>query len=83
MTMEEYANKFLDIMRYVKYIKVEKIKIQFFLSGHPQSYKYINDFDEPIPLHNSIRKDKQCYYHNKSKLEFNKAWKDNKNERPN
>ena len=36
-TMEEYANKFLELLRYVKYIKDEKVKIQRLLSGLPQS----------------------------------------------
>ena len=38
-TMEEYANKFLELLRYVWYIKDEKVKVQHFLSGLPQSYK--------------------------------------------
>ena len=38
-TMEEYANKFLELLRYVTYIRDEKVKIQHFLSGFPQSYK--------------------------------------------
>ena len=29
-TMEEYANKFLEVLRYVRYIKYEKVKIQHF-----------------------------------------------------
>jgi hypothetical protein len=35
MAMDEYANKFLELLRYAKYIKDEKIKIQHFLSGLP------------------------------------------------
>ena len=31
-TMEEYANKFLELLRYVRYIKDEKVKVQHFLS---------------------------------------------------
>ena len=49
-TMEEYANKFLELLRYVKYIKDEKVKIQRFLSGFPQSYKDKIEFDEPRTL---------------------------------
>ena len=37
-TMEEYANKLLDILRYFKYIRDEKVKIHCFLSGFPQYY---------------------------------------------
>ena len=42
--MEEYANKFLELLRYVRYIKDEKVKVQHFLSGLPQSYKDRIDF---------------------------------------
>ena len=34
-TMEECANKFLELLRYVRYIKDEKVKIWHFLSGLP------------------------------------------------
>ena len=34
-TMEEYANNFLDLLSYVRYIKDEKVNIQHFLSGLP------------------------------------------------
>jgi hypothetical protein len=35
MTMEEYEKKFLELLRYVGYIKEEKVKIQRLLSGLP------------------------------------------------
>ena len=59
--MEEYANKFLELLRYVKYIRDDKVKIQCFLSGISQSYKDIIEFDEPQTLEESIRKEKYCY----------------------
>ena len=65
--MEEYANKFLELLRYVRYIKDDKVKIQHFLSGLPQSYKYRIDFDEPRTLEEAIRKAKYCYDQNKGK----------------
>ena len=34
-TMEEYANNFLEMLRYVRYIRDEKVKVQWFLSGLP------------------------------------------------
>ena len=58
LTMEEYANKFLELLRYVRYIKDEKVKIQCFLSGLPQSYKDRIEFYEPITLEEAIRKAK-------------------------
>jgi hypothetical protein len=35
MTMDEYEKKFLELLRYVDFIKDEKVKIQRFLSGFP------------------------------------------------
>jgi hypothetical protein len=35
MTMEENENKFLELLRYVDFIRDEKVKIQRFLSGFP------------------------------------------------
>ena len=59
--MEEYENKFLDLLRYVRYIKDEKVKIQRFLSGLPQSYKDKIEFYEPRNLEEVIGKDTYCY----------------------
>ena len=56
LTMEEYANKFLQLLRYVRYIKDEKVKIQHFLSGLPQSYKDRIEFYEPRTLEEAIEK---------------------------
>ena len=39
--MDEYANKFLELLRYVQYIRDEQVKVQRFLSGLPQAYKKI------------------------------------------
>lgn len=33
MTDEEYIGRFLDLLRYVPYLKEEKVKIQRFISG--------------------------------------------------
>ena len=76
--MEEYANKFLELLRYVRYIWDDKVKIQHFLSGLPQPYKDRSEFDEPRTLEEAIRKAKYCYDHNKSKPNIHKALKDKK-----
>ena len=78
--MEEYANNFLELLRYVRYIKDDKVKIQHFLSGLPQPYKDRIEFDEPRTLEEAIRKAKYCYDQSKSKPENHKAWKDKNNE---
>ena len=80
-TMEEYANKFLELLRYVRYIKDEKVKVQRFLSGLPQSYKDRIEFYEPGTLEEAIRKAKYFYEQSKGKPDYHKAWKDKKNEK--
>ena len=71
--MEEYANKFLDLLSYVKYIKDEKVKIQCFLSGLPQSYKDRIEFYESRTLKEAIMKAKYCYEQSKGKPDYHKA----------
>ena len=66
--MEEYANKFLELLRYVRYIRDDKVKIQCFLSGLPQAYKDKIEFDEPRTLEEAIKKAKYCYDQNKANL---------------
>ena len=39
MTMEDLINKFLDLLRFVPYIKEEKVKVQRFLNCLSQAYK--------------------------------------------
>ena len=79
--MEEYANNFLELLRYVKYIKDEKVKIQRFLSGLPHSYKDIIEFYEPRTLKEVIRKAKYCYEKIKGNTDYHKTWNDKKNEK--
>ena len=50
LTLEEYANKFLELLRYVRYTMDDKVKIQHFLSGIPESYKDRIEFYEPRTL---------------------------------
>ena len=59
--MEEYANNFLELLRYVRYIKDDKVKILHFLSGLPQAYRDKIAFYKPRNLEEAIRKAKYCY----------------------
>ena len=79
--MEEYANKFMELLKYVRYIRDDKVKIQCFLSGIPQAYKDKIEFYEPRTLEEAIRKYKYCYEKSKSKLDVHKAWKDKRKEK--
>jgi hypothetical protein len=61
MTMEEYERKFLEILRYMDFIKDEKVKIQKFLSGLPSFYKDKIEYDESKNLEEAMRKAKYLY----------------------
>jgi hypothetical protein len=61
MTMVEYENKFLGLLKYVGFIKDEKVKIQRFLSGIPSFDKENIQYDEPRTLTETIKKDKYLY----------------------
>jgi hypothetical protein len=54
LTIDEYVNKFLELMRYVPYIKDEKVKMKRFISGLPQSFRDMIEFDEPNTLEDTI-----------------------------
>jgi hypothetical protein len=61
LTIDEYVNKFLELLRYVPYIKDEKVKMQQFISGLPQTCWDMIDFDEPNTLDETIQK-VRCFY---------------------
>jgi hypothetical protein len=81
MTMEEYEKKFLGMLKYVGFIKYEKVKIQRFLSGFPSFYKEKIQYDEPRTLTETIRKDKYLYEQGKGRESMQKYWKDKKKEK--
>ena len=53
MTNEEYTSRFLELLRYVPYLK-EKAKVQRFISGLPVAYRDRIEFDEPRSLEEAI-----------------------------
>jgi hypothetical protein len=56
MTMDKYERRFLELLRYVGFIKDEKVKIKIFLNGIPLFYNDKIHFDEPNTLAEAIRK---------------------------
>ena len=50
MTMEEYEKKFLELLRYVDFIKDEKVKIQRFLNGTLMFYRDRINYNAPSNL---------------------------------
>jgi hypothetical protein len=75
LTIEEYVNKFLDLLRYVPYIKAEKAKAQRFISGIPKEYRNRIEFDEPKTLEDTIRKATYCHEQYGHRAECRGDWK--------
>jgi hypothetical protein len=73
MAMDDLINKFLDLLRFVTYIKEDKVNIQRLLSCIPQSYKDIIEFDNPKYLNEVFRKARMCYEQYKQRSEIPKA----------
>jgi hypothetical protein len=75
LIMDAYAKRFKELMSYVPYLKDEKARVKHFLSGLPQSYHGIIEFDKPKKLEDTIRKAKCCYDRSRYKKEPSKDWK--------
>ena len=83
MTMDDLINKFLELLRFVPYIREEKVKIQRFLSFLQRSYKDRIEFDKPKTLSEVFRKAQMCYDRYKQRSKIPKARKDKKQDRMN
>ena len=59
--MAEYEKKFLGLLKYVRFIGDEKVKIHRFLSGLSAFYNEKIKYDEPKTLTEAIKKDKYMY----------------------
>ena len=75
LTIDEFVNKFLELLMYVPYIKDEKVKMQWFVSGLPPTYWDRIEFNEPKTLEEAIRKARHFYEHFESKTRPHKDWK--------
>ena len=81
MTMEDLINKFLDLLRFVPYIKEEKVKVRQFLSCLPQPYKNYIEFYNPKTLDEVLRKERICFEQYKQRNDISKVWNDKKEEK--
>ena len=61
MTMEEYEKWLFQFLKYVDFIKDEKVKIQRFLSGLPTFYSDNIQYDNPNTLEETIRRERHLY----------------------
>jgi hypothetical protein len=57
-TIDEYERRFLELLKYVSFIKDETIKIQMYLSGFPSFISEKIQYDDPKTLEETIRRDK-------------------------
>jgi hypothetical protein len=78
MTIDEYGRIFLELLKYVSFIKDETVDIQIYLSGLPSFISDKIQYDDPKTLKETIRRAKLLYYRQKGKPTFQKAWEDKK-----
>jgi hypothetical protein len=75
MSMNEI---FLELLKYVPFIKDEAVKIQRYLSGLPPSIGDKIQYDDPKTMEETIRRAKCLYEQQREKPTFWKAWDDQK-----
>jgi hypothetical protein len=58
MTIDEYEQRFLELLKYVLFIKDETVNIQSYLSGFPPSNGENIQYDDPHTMEEMIRREK-------------------------
>jgi hypothetical protein len=76
MTIDEYERSFLELLKYVPFIKDEAVKIQRYLSGLPPSIGDKIQYDDPKTMEETIRRAKFLFKQQREKPTFRKAWDD-------
>jgi hypothetical protein len=76
VTMDEYEKRFFELLKYVDFIKDEKVKIQRFLSWLPSFYSDNIQYDNPNALEEIVRRARNIYEKRKERPVFQKAWND-------
>jgi hypothetical protein len=74
MKMDAYEKQFFELMKYVDFIKDDKVKIQIFLSGLPSLYSDKIQYDNPKNLEEEIRRGKHLYEQSRGRTIFQKTW---------
>ena len=60
--MDALVTKFVNLQRYVPYLKEEKAKVYRFISCLPPAYKANIELEMPKNMDQEIRKAKMCYH---------------------
>jgi hypothetical protein len=76
MTIDEYERSFLELLKYVPFIKDEAVKIQRYLSGLPPSMGDKIQYDDPKTMEETIRREKCLYEQQGERPILWKAWND-------
>jgi len=74
---QEYERRFLEMLKYVSFIKDETINMHRYLSGFPSFINEKIKYDDPKTLEETIRRAKCLYDQQKERPTFQKAWEDN------
>jgi hypothetical protein len=78
MSIDEYERRFLELLKYVPFIKDETVKIQRYLSGLPPSIGDKIQYDDPKTMEETIRREKCLYEQQREKPTFRKTWDDHR-----
>jgi hypothetical protein len=76
MTIDEYQRRYLELLKYVSFIKEEQVNIQRYLSGVPSFISDKIQYDDPNTLEETIRRDKFIYDQHRGRLTFQRTWVD-------
>ena len=69
MTMDDFINRILDLLHYVSYIKVEKVKLHQFLGCLPPNFREWIEFYMPKILDTTLHKAMLFYEHEQLRQE--------------
>jgi hypothetical protein len=78
MSIDEYERNFLELLKYVSFIKDETVKIQRYLSSLPPSFGDKIQYYDPKTMEETKRRSKFLYEQQREKPTFWKAWDDQK-----
>jgi hypothetical protein len=70
MTIGEYDRRFLELLKYVSFIKDDAVNIKRYLSGFPSLISDKIQYDDPKTLEETIRRAKFLYDQHKGNLTF-------------
>jgi hypothetical protein len=76
MTIDEYEQIFLELLKYVPFMKDEAVNIQRYPSGLPPSMRDKIQYDDPKTMEETIRRVKCLYEQQGERPILQKAWND-------